>query len=80
MGSCAVSRDFGVTSSEDSDRAAKSMMKEAKEVILLANSQKIETNEFFSVCALDTLDIIITELPSNDSALDSLRYQNVTIM
>ena len=81
MGSCAVSKDFGVTSTEESDGAAKkAMMKGSKKVVLLANSQKIDTNEFFSVCALDALDVIITELPSNDLALDSLRYQKVTII
>jgi DeoR/GlpR family transcriptional regulator of sugar metabolism len=81
MGSCAVSKDFGVTSNEENDGATKkSMMKGSKKVILLANSQKIETNEFFSVCALDGLDIIITELLSNDPALNSLRYQNIRII
>lgn len=81
MGSCAVSKKFGVTSTEESDGSVKkSMIKGSKKVILLANSQKIEINEFFSVCALDALDIIITELPSNDLALDPLRYQNVTII
>lgn len=81
MGSCAVSKNFGVTSNEESDGATKkSMIKGSKKVILLANSQKIETEEFFTVCGLDALDIIITELPSDDSVLDSLRYQNVTII
>jgi len=81
MGSCAISKDFGVTSNEENDGATKkSMIKGSKKVILLANSQKIGTEEFFSVCGLDALDIIITELPSNDPRLDSLRYQNVTII
>jgi DeoR/GlpR family transcriptional regulator of sugar metabolism len=81
MGSCAVSSAFGVTATDQSDSAAKkSMMETAKKVILLADSEKVGTNEFFHVCDLDALDMIITELPSDDSILDSLRFQNVTIV
>jgi DeoR/GlpR family transcriptional regulator of sugar metabolism len=81
MGGCAVSKDAGITSTEQNDGAAKkAMLKGSKKVMLLVNSQKIETNEFFKVCDLKDIDILITELPSDDSWLNPLRFQNVTIL
>jgi DeoR/GlpR family transcriptional regulator of sugar metabolism len=56
------------------------MLKVSKKVLLVVNRQQIGTNEFFKVCDLKELDMLITELPSNDLRLDPLRFQTVTII
>lgn len=81
MGGCAVSKGFGITSNEINDGTVKkAMVNGSKKIVLLVDSQKIGTNEFFSVCDLSKIDVIITELSSDDNRIDSLRFQDITIL
>ena len=81
MGSCAISKANGITASNSLDGEVKKfMLKAAREVIVLVNSGKVGTNEHFRVCDLDQVDAIVTELPSDDPRLETLRYLDLTII
>lgn len=81
MGTCAISKDFGITAAIREDGAVKkAMLKSAKKVVVLSNSKKIGTNEPFVVCDLSKINVLVTELPSNDSKLDELRFKNLKMI
>lgn len=81
MGTCAISKDFGITSAIREDAAVKkAMLKGSKMVAVLSNSKKIGTNEPFVVCGLEKINVLVTELPSNDPKLDELRFKNIKII
>jgi len=81
MGTCAISKDFGITSAIREDGAVKkAMLKGSKMVAVLSNSKKVGTNEPFVVCGLQEINILVTELPSNDSKLDELRFNKLKIV
>lgn len=81
MGSCAISKDFGITSSIKEDGAVKkAMLKGSKMVVVLSNSKKTGTNEPFVVCDLQRINVLVTELPSDDPKLDELRFKNLKII
>ncbi len=81
MGTCAISKDFGITASMREDGAVKkAMLQSSKTVVVLSNSKKIGTNEPFVVCDLQQADVMVTELPSNDPKLDELRFKNLRII
>lgn len=81
MGTCAISKDFGITSAIREDGAVKkAMLKGAKSVVVLSNSKKTGTDEPFIVCGLEEIDVLVTELPSDDPKLDELRFKNLKII
>lgn len=81
MGTCAISKDFGITAAIREDGAVKkAMLKGSKTVVVLSNSRKVGANEPFVVCGLQEIDVIVTELPSNDPKLDELRFKNLKII
>jgi DeoR/GlpR family transcriptional regulator of sugar metabolism len=81
MGTCAISKDFGITSAIREDGAVKkAMLKGAKRVVVLSNSNKIGTSEPFVVCGLHEIKVLVTELPSDDPKLDDLRFKNLQII
>ncbi|PTT01837.1 DeoR/GlpR transcriptional regulator [Pedobacter sp. HMWF019] len=81
MGTCAISKDFGITSAIREDGAVKkAMLKGSKTVAVLSNSKKIGTNEPFVVCDLNRISVLITELPSDHPKLDELRFKNLKII
>ncbi|WP_316803690.1 DeoR/GlpR family DNA-binding transcription regulator [Pedobacter nototheniae] len=81
MGTCAISREYGVTAAIREDgQVKKAMLKGAKRVIILSSSKKIGKNEVFKVCNLEKVDAVVTELASNDRKLDELRYQDMKII
>lgn len=81
MGTCAISKDFGITSAIREDGAVKkAMLKGSKTVAVLSNSKKTGTNDAFVVCGLDQINVLVTELPSDDPMLDDLRFKNLKII
>lgn len=81
MGTCAISKDFGITAAIREDGAVKkAMLKGSKAVVVLSNSKKIGSNESFVVCDLDKINVLVTELPSDDPKLDGLRFKNLKII
>ena len=81
MGTCAISAKFGVTAAVKEDGAVKkAMLASAKTTVVLCDSVKVGTVESFVVCNLNEVDVVITELPSNDATLDELRFQKLKII
>ncbi|WP_089896706.1 DeoR/GlpR family DNA-binding transcription regulator [Chitinophaga arvensicola] len=81
MGTCAISKEFGITSAIREDGAVKkAMLKGAKKVAVLSDSKKIGTNEPFIVCGLPEIKVLVTELPGDDPKLDDLRFNNLKII
>lgn len=81
MGTCAISREFGVTTPIQEDGMVKrSMLKGAKKVIVLSNSKKIGEQEFFKICDLDKISTLVSELPSDAAQLDEVRFLNLKMM
>lgn len=81
MGTCAISKGFGITSAIREDGAVKkAMLKGSKMVVVLSNSKKVGTNEPFVVCGLQEINVLVTELPSDDSKLDELRFKKLKIV
>ncbi len=81
MGTCAISKDFGITAAIREDGAVKrAMLKGSKSVVVLSNSKKIGINEAFVVCDLQGINVLVTELPSDDAKLDDLRFKNLKII
>lgn len=81
MGTCAISKDFGITAAIREDGAVKkAMLKGSKTVVVLSNSRKVGANEPFVVCSLQEIDVIVTELPSDNPKLDELRFKNLKIV
>ncbi len=81
MGTCAISFEYGVTATIREDVAVKqSMLKAAKKIAVISNSKKIGTTESFIVSDLSEIDILVTELQSNDKRLDAFRYRNIKII
>lgn len=81
MGTCAISTDFGITSAIREDGAVKkAMLKGSKTVAVVVNSNKIGTVEPFVVCNLQHVNVLVTELPSDDSKLDDLRFKKLKII
>ena len=81
MGTCAISVKFGITAAVREDGAVKkAMLGSAKTKVVLCDSKKIGTVEPFTVCGLEEIDILVTELPSDDVKLDELRFQNIKLI
>jgi DeoR family transcriptional regulator, carbon catabolite repression regulator len=81
MGTCAISKDFGITAAVMEDGAVKrSFLKGAKKVVVLSNSSKIGAQEYFKVCDLDSVQVLISELSSDDPKLDEIRFINLKIV
>jgi DeoR family transcriptional regulator, carbon catabolite repression regulator len=81
MGTCAISKTFGITAALQEDGEVKrAMLKRSKQVIVLSHSDKIGEQEYFKVCDLDKINILISELPGDDPKLDDLRFLNLKII
>lgn len=81
MGTCAISIESGITAANKADGEVKrAMLKAAKQTIVLANSEKLESWEHFKVADVDKADKLITELPSDDAKLDGFRNKGFQII
>jgi DeoR/GlpR family transcriptional regulator of sugar metabolism len=81
MGVCAIHSKLGVTAVYQPDGEVKQAMhKSALRSIALANSEKLDTSEYFRVCELKDVSGMITDLPSNDSKLDSFRNSGISLL
>lgn len=56
------------------------MLTNAKQTIALGNIEKINNTESFKVCDLEEINTLITDLPSDDSKLDSYRSLGIRLV
>lgn len=81
LGACAIQSKFGITSTFNDEAEVKRMMlTNAKQTIALGNIEKINNTEPFKVCDLEEVNTLITDLPSDDSKLDSYRSLGIRLV
>lgn len=81
MGTCAVDQHFGITAISMKDvETKKAMMKSSKTTISLANQNKLRRTEPFKVCDIKDIEVLITDLPSDDQELETLRGFDIQII
>ncbi|MGE6356410.1 DeoR/GlpR family DNA-binding transcription regulator [Flavobacterium sp. NPDC079362] len=81
LGTCAIDSTFGVTATFPGDADVKTAMhKFAKKTLALAVEEKLNTSETFRICSMDEVAVLITELPSTDSKLNSYRNSGIKIV
>ena len=70
LGINAIDVEYGVSDNDwDVVQIKKAMIEAAKKVVCLTISEKINTQQPIQVCELQKIDMLITELPSNDPLL-----------
>lgn len=81
LGTCAVDSKFGVTATYKNDGDVKTAMhKASKKSIALALLEKMDQAEPYKICPMEEIEILITELASNDSRLDSYRNASTKLV
>jgi|SRR5690606_3717035 len=74
MGNCAVDSKLGTSAVFRTDAEVKqSMIKSSKKIIALAGQNKLGRTEAFKVVGMETIDVLITDLASDDVKLDDFR-------
>lgn len=81
MGTCGVDMQFGVSATFKEDAEVKRAMKRnACKTIVLANHERIGSVDAFKVCTMQDVDVLITDLNSNDKNLNEYRDSNIRIL
>jgi DeoR/GlpR family transcriptional regulator of sugar metabolism len=78
LGINAIDINAGLTDSDwDVVQIKRAMVKNAKKVVALSISEKVDTHEQLQICTIQDIDVLITELNPNDVRL--LPYREVGI-
>jgi len=81
MGTCALQKDFGITTALQQDGEIKQqMLKHTTKTYAIGNSAKLNLTEFYRVCELQDLEGLITDLPADNEALDPYRNNGLLIV
>ncbi|RZK78683.1 MAG: DeoR/GlpR transcriptional regulator [Pedobacter sp.] len=81
MGTCAIHPNHGVTAAFMEDAAVKqAMLKCAAKTVALGDYQKLNTSYNFKVCALEDLNVLVTDIQGDDPGLDNYRNRNVKLV
>ncbi|MCV9927289.1 DeoR/GlpR family DNA-binding transcription regulator [Flavobacterium sp. LS1R49] len=81
MGACAIQSKFGISATFNDEAEVKCiMLANSKRTIALGNIEKINNTEPFKVCDLEDINTLITDLPSDDSVLDSYRSLGIKLI
>ncbi|MEN8249109.1 MAG: DeoR/GlpR family DNA-binding transcription regulator [Bacteroidota bacterium] len=81
LGTSYLDSDRGLTEAEwEIVQLKKAMISSSSRVISLTISQKLGTVQRFSVCDLDDIDILVTDLEPNDIVLQPYRDQGIEIL
>ncbi|NBA86862.1 DeoR family transcriptional regulator [Emticicia sp. CRIBPO] len=81
MGTCAVDRNSGVTASlSEEGEIKKVMLAQSAKNIAISNAEKLNSTFHFRVCDTKDIDVLITDLPSNDPKLDHYRGIGVELV
>jgi DeoR/GlpR family transcriptional regulator of sugar metabolism len=81
MGTCAIESKFGITAAVKEDGEVKQAMLHASlKKIALGNTEKLGTTYPFKVCEVQEIDVLITDLPSDDKKLDAYRNLGVKLV
>jgi DeoR/GlpR family transcriptional regulator of sugar metabolism len=81
MGTCGIDKKLGITATVQEDGEVKqNMLSRAAKNIVLSNSEKLNSTDFFQVCDISAIDTLITELHSNHKKLDTYRDGELEII
>jgi DeoR/GlpR family transcriptional regulator of sugar metabolism len=81
LGINAIDTILGVTDNDwDVVQMKKAMIDSAKKVVCLTISEKINTQKPIQVCALNKIDMLITELPPDDPMLQPYIEAGITVL
>lgn len=81
MGTCGVDIRFGISAVVQQDAEVKrAMLRSAKKVVALANQDRLRTTEAHKICNLSQVNVLITNLDSNDEALDEFRNLSIELV
>ena len=81
LGINAIDIEFGVSDNDwDVVQMKKAMIDSAKKTVCLTISEKINTLQPIRVCALDKIDMLITELPADDPLLKPYVDAGIIVM
>ena len=73
--------ETGLTIAHEEDGVVKrKMVKQAKQVIVLADHTKLGTNHFFKFASLDDVDLLITDKTPPKAFMEVLRKNNVELL
>ena len=74
MGNCAIDSQLGTSAVFSTDAVVKqAMIKASKKIIALADQSKLGHTATFKVADIQTIDVLITDLPSDDIKLKDFR-------
>lgn len=81
MGNCAVDSKLGTSAVFRADAEVKqAMIKSSKKIIALADQSKLGRTEAFKVADLEKIDVLITDLASNDIQLEGFRNSGLQLV
>ena len=81
LGTCAIHNQFGITASLQTEGELKqAMIKSSLKVIALSNGEKLNSVEYFKVCDLDSINVLITDLASGDAQLNNYRNSGFQVL
>ncbi|NIG54528.1 DeoR/GlpR family DNA-binding transcription regulator [Chitinophaga sp. Cy-1792] len=80
-GTCGVDLQYGITAAFQQDAEVKrAMKKNARQTIVLANHERLGQVEAFGVCSMESIDVLITDLNSDDQEIDDFRHIDIQII
>jgi DeoR/GlpR family transcriptional regulator of sugar metabolism len=81
MGTCALQKDFGISAVFQNDGEVKqTMLQNAKKTFALVNSSSLHATEHYKVCDMKDIDGMITDLATDDPALDDFRHLGIRLI
>ncbi|MDB6178269.1 transcriptional regulator [Paracoccus sp. Z330] len=81
MGAASIDADHGLsTFQEDEAHNTRFMLEAARRVIVLADSTKFHKPSLHRICAMDHVDILVTDLASDDPRFTALEAQGTKII
>lgn len=81
MGICGVNQAFGVSTTAQQDADVKRAMKRnARKTAVLANHERLGITDAFKVCDIQDIDILVTDLNSDDEELDAFRDLDLQLL
>ena len=80
LGITSVDPVFGLSEANRKETVIKkAIVKASHQVVSMVISKKLNTRQPFNVCDIDCLDVMVTELQSNDPILEPFRSKGITI-
>ncbi len=81
LGTNAIDAEHGITDNDwEVVQLKKAMIESSKLVVCLSIAEKINSVQPIRVCGLDEIDVLITELPANDPAMQLYVNAGVKVM